>query len=202
MTYEELKEVNKRLPRIPIHKKEYATVAARVQAFRELYPEGFIRTSIIAREGNMIIMQAEAGIYDRENDMDLTLGIGTASEEKTTDAMHRTSYIEICETSAIGRALGFLGIGSETSIASAEEVRGAITAQERLEEEEQYKAEKAMAYQIEELKRFYKGQNEQKLFAAQGIAKWEDLSAEVATRLLSQINRNGTADDGVEPRTI
>ena len=39
--------------------------------------------------------------------------------------MNATSYIENCETSAVGRALGMLGIGSTDSIASADEVMNA-----------------------------------------------------------------------------
>ena len=40
-----------------------------------------------------------------------------------------TSHIENCETSAIGRALGILGIGIEGSVASAEEVENAVNQQ-------------------------------------------------------------------------
>ena len=43
--------------------------------------------------------------------------------------VNSTSYVENCETSAIGRAIGFLGIGATTSIASADEVLNAMAHQ-------------------------------------------------------------------------
>jgi len=46
--------------------------------------------------------------------------------------INKTSYVENCETSAFGRALAALGIGIETSIASANEVQMAIAKQEQL----------------------------------------------------------------------
>ena len=54
------------------------------------------------------------------------LGTGTAYEKETSSFINKTSYIENCETSAVGRALGMCGFGIDTSIASAEEVQNAI----------------------------------------------------------------------------
>ena len=51
---------------------------------------------------------------------------GTARELKSSTFINKKSHIENCETSAVGRALGNLGIGIDTSIASAEEVLNAI----------------------------------------------------------------------------
>ena len=55
---------------------------------------------------------------------------GIAEETKGSTFINKTSYIENCQTSAWGRALGNLGIGIDTSIASAEEVKTAIKQQE------------------------------------------------------------------------
>jgi len=52
-----------------------------------------------------------------------------AQEDKSSSRINQTSYVENCETSAVGRALGFLGIGIETSIATADEVGMAIEKQ-------------------------------------------------------------------------
>ena len=49
---------------------------------------------------------------------------------KGSSNINKTSYVENCETSAIGRALAMLGIGIDTSIASANEVSDAIAKQE------------------------------------------------------------------------
>ena len=51
---------------------------------------------------------------------------GTARELKSSTFINKKSHIENCETSSVGRALGNLGIGIDTSIASAEEVLNAI----------------------------------------------------------------------------
>ena len=55
---------------------------------------------------------------------------GHAHEEKGSSNINKTSYVENCETSAVGRALAILGIGIDTSIASANEVQDAIAKQE------------------------------------------------------------------------
>ena len=57
---------------------------------------------------------------------------GHAHEDRTSSMINKTSYVENCETSAFGRALAALGIGIETSIASANEVQMAIAKQEQL----------------------------------------------------------------------
>ena len=49
-----------------------------------------------------------------------------AQEDRTSSMINKTSYVENCETSAVGRALAMLGIGIETSIASSNEVAMAI----------------------------------------------------------------------------
>jgi len=49
-----------------------------------------------------------------------TIATGHALEKKDSTFINQTSYIENCETSAVGRALGILGIGVDTAIASAE----------------------------------------------------------------------------------
>jgi len=55
---------------------------------------------------------------------------GIAHETRTSSAVNKTSMLENGETSAWGRALGNLGIGIDTSIATAEEVGQAIKRQE------------------------------------------------------------------------
>ena len=55
---------------------------------------------------------------------------GHAHEDRNSSSINKTSYIENCETSAIGRALGALGIGSDEFISSAEELNNALEAQE------------------------------------------------------------------------
>tara|TARA_R110000803_G_scaffold48815_2_gene101419 strand:+ start:166 stop:654 length:489 start_codon:yes stop_codon:yes gene_type:complete len=54
-----------------------------------------------------------------------------AQEYRDSSYINKTSFVENGFTSALGRALGYLGIGIDTSIASAEEVETAIINQEK-----------------------------------------------------------------------
>lgn len=101
--------------------KHYVTVAARVQAFRKICPAGSIDTTVCDLDDEHVMVQAK--IYD-ENDH--LLASGTAEERKASSQINQTSYVENCETSAVGRALGMLGIGSEENMASAEEMATAL----------------------------------------------------------------------------
>lgn len=128
VTYYDIKNVNEKMHFTTVQKKPYAEVPQRVQGFRMLYPEGFITTEILSLEDGVCVIRATAGYYTVSGEK-MVLGTGTAYEKEGSSFINKTSYIENCETSAVGRALGFLGIGSETSIASAEEVTNAINNQ-------------------------------------------------------------------------
>lgn len=109
--------------------KDYAEVNQRIKAFRMLYPEGFIQTEIISHEDGIVIIKATVG-YHSEQGAKVILGTGTAFEDKKNGMINGTSYIENCETSAVGRALGMLALGVDVSIASYEEVSNAIAQQQ------------------------------------------------------------------------
>ena len=116
--------------------KEYAEVNQRVKAFRMVYPDGFIETQLLHdgepfKDMTVCHMVAHVGYYLNGNRM--VLGVGHAYEEKTTTLINQTSFIENCETSAVGRALGFAGFGIDTSVASYEEVKTAIQKQDEIE---------------------------------------------------------------------
>lgn len=124
MTFEDLKRVNEGVNRIELKGKFYACVAARVQAFRELYPCGLIETEILGLADGVVTMRAT--VYDEEGKK---LAVGHAQEKEGSSNVNKTSYIENCETSAVGRALGMLGIGSDEQMASAEEMVNALKGQ-------------------------------------------------------------------------
>lgn len=131
MEWKELKRINESLKTIDVKGKDYVEVNKRVMAFRELEPNGSITTEIvntsIDEKGGIVVMKATATAGDGR-----VLGTGYAYERESSSYINKTSYIENCETSAVGRALGFCGIGVDTSIASAEEVANAIHQQENL----------------------------------------------------------------------
>jgi len=108
---------------IDIKGKQYITVNERVKEFRRLHPKGQILTSILANADNQVMFKAEV-IVD-----DVLVATGHAYEKEGSSFINKTSYIENCETSAVGRALGMYGIGIDTSLASADEVANAVTQQ-------------------------------------------------------------------------
>lgn len=138
MNYQDIQRVNGEMKMLDLKGKDYAMVPERVTAFRKLYPEGVITTEIIEHDGTTVLMKASAGYYDGA--AFVVLGTGHAQEVKGKGMVNGTSYIENCETSAVGRALGFLGLGiNGGGICSAEELANAITAQRQMADEKQDK---------------------------------------------------------------
>ena len=127
MDWQSLVKANASIRTTNIKGKEYAEVNQRVKAFRTLYPEGFITTEILCREGGLCIIKATVGYY--ADGKSVILATGTAYEKEGSSQINRTSYIENCETSAVGRALGMAGFGIDTSIASADEMNNALLQQ-------------------------------------------------------------------------
>ena len=127
MKYEDLVKANKTIKTTNIKGKEYAEVNQRIKAFRMLYPNGSIITEIVKLDEGMVVMRAKI-IDNAETGAEVVLATGTAYEREK-GVINSTSFIENCETSAVGRALGMLGIGIDTAIASAEEVANAVAQQ-------------------------------------------------------------------------
>lgn len=121
-------EINERLRKTNIKGKEYVEVNQRVLAFWELYPNGHIDTQLIEDTGTRCTFKAT--VYDG----DMPLATGHAFEFQSSGMVNKTSYLENCETSAVGRALGFLGIGITDALCSADEVQSAIEHQDKGEE--------------------------------------------------------------------
>lgn len=124
ITYEQIASVNKQLKTTPIKSKDYVEVNQRVNAFRQLMPNGRIDTNILHLDGGICVIKAT--VYDDDGNF---LASGIAEEKESSSYINKTSYVENCETSAVGRALGFLGIGIDGSICSAEELTNAINNQ-------------------------------------------------------------------------
>ena len=109
---------------VNIHGKEYKTVAKRVDEFRKEYKTDMaIITSLVSIDEKTVVMKAE--IMDKEQRI---IATGFAEEHRTASQINKTSALENCETSAIGRALANFGLaGGE--YASADEVANAINQQ-------------------------------------------------------------------------
>ena len=128
VTYEDIKKANDEIRTTDIKGKDYAEVNQRIKAFRMVYPTGYIKTTMKSNENGVCVFTAQVGTYG-ENGLMQILGEGTAYEKENSSFINKTSYIENCETSAVGRALGMAGFGIDTSVASAEEVQNAINNQ-------------------------------------------------------------------------
>ena len=107
---------------VKIHGKEYKTVALRVAEFRAAHPDYTIQTELIEANDVLVIMKATISTCG------VVLATGYAEEVRASSKINATSALENAESSAVGRALAFFGLGG-TEIASADEVANAITQQ-------------------------------------------------------------------------
>lgn len=130
MKYLDIAIANETIKTTDIKGRDYAEVNQRIKAFRMVYPEGTIITELLSNENGICIFRAVVS-----NDEGKVIGTGTAYEKEDSSFINKTSYIENCETSAVGRALGMCGFGIDVSVASAEEVQNAINNQEPTKEE-------------------------------------------------------------------
>ena len=109
--------------------KDYVEVNQRLLFFRNepAYAGWSIESDLVDLQPDRCCIKAM--IRDADGRIRAT---GHAHEDRTSSMINKTSYVENCETSAFGRALAALGIGIETSIASANEVQMAIAKQENI----------------------------------------------------------------------
>ena len=88
--------------------KKYTEVAKRVEAFRKHFGLKYgITTDIVIDDGKRVVMKAK--IFDLANPT-TSVGEGFAEEIRGSSNVNKTSAIENCETSAIGRALASCGL--------------------------------------------------------------------------------------------
>ena len=115
------------LKTVDIKGKKYVEVNERLKFFRseEKYKDYSLESEIIALENGVITIKAI--IKDGNGVIKAT---GLAQEKESSSFINKTSFVENCETSAWGRALGNLGIGIDTSVATADEVMNAINNQQ------------------------------------------------------------------------
>lgn len=110
---------------INIKGKKYVTVNERLKAFRTQKEFAGWTLKTIAHELTNDVAVMEAQIIDKDGRL---VANGFAREIRTQagSMVNATSYVENCETSAWGRALGNLGIGIDEAICSAQELLVAI----------------------------------------------------------------------------
>lgn len=104
--------------------KPYVQVSDRVLYFNETYDKGSITTELVSSpQDDMVVVKATIKPVEGEN------RAFTGYSQATWDDgyINKTSALENAETSAVGRALAFMGIGVIESIASADEINKAQT---------------------------------------------------------------------------
>lgn len=114
--------INKKRKYMKIQGKDYVEVKDRVLQFREEKPDWSVDTTVISNctETGCIVMKAT--VYDEQGKV-RSSGHAHEWKDDPSSFVNKTSHLENCETSAIGRALGLLGYGIMDSFASADEVR-------------------------------------------------------------------------------
>lgn len=109
---------------VNIRGKEYETVASRVSRFKAEHKDDYaIRTILVERDAETVVMRAV--IVKVKDGQELVMATGHAEERRASSTINKTSALENCETSAIGRALAAFGMAG-TEFASADEVATAI----------------------------------------------------------------------------
>ena len=112
-----------------IRGKQYVEVNERIKFFRQ---EDQYKFWTIASDFPVLDQETCVCKCTIANEQGRVVAVGHAHEERGSSNINKTSYVENCETSAVGRALAMLGIGIDTSIASSNEVQEAIAKQQEM----------------------------------------------------------------------
>jgi hypothetical protein len=91
--------------------KDYVEVKDRIPLFWQRHPEGAVRTDMVRFEGEEVVFCAYLFAH---RDDDKPIVTGYAHEVFGSSNVNKTSALENCETSAIGRALANMGITGPT----------------------------------------------------------------------------------------
>ena len=124
---------------INIKGKDYITVNERLKEFRNNFKDYSLTTEIIELGQDNCTMKATI-----TDDKGVVRATGFAREVIAKSPINKFAFVENCETSAIGRALGNFGIGIDTAIYTADELLMKM-AQEQPEKTPAQKAQETRA---------------------------------------------------------
>ena len=123
---------------VKIHGKEYYTVVERVNMLHDKTKGQYsLNTSLERYENGIVIMKATLSFGGNTF-------TGHAYEKEGSTQINKTSALENCETSAIGRSLASAGYGG-TEFASANEVENAIHQQSDSKNQENWMEKNKMS---------------------------------------------------------
>ena len=173
-----------KLKTVDIKGKDYVEVNERIRYFRDIYSDtGCIITELISDENGVCKFKASVIIDD------VVRATGYAYEKEGSSFINKTSYIENCETSAVGRALGIMGIGIQKSIASKEEVENAKLQQKDKKLEQDIKKTSSKKIDADKLAALQdlimnKGKTVQEVCEKGGIKSLSDLTLDRYSKLI------------------
>jgi len=104
---------------------DYETVQSRINRFKKDWPNSSIRTELLSsvdKIGEYCFFKAFV-VVDANNYQSSADGVGHAYEKKGDGYINKTSWVENCETSAIGRALANMGYGGDKRATREEMMR-------------------------------------------------------------------------------
>lgn len=128
---------------------KYQTVQQRIDLFWTKYPNGRFNVDIVSLTDTQVVMKAEVWTDWAE---ETPRAVDYAEERPTTSGVNKTSHIENCSTSALGRAISQLG--GELSPTGLKPSREEMEKVARLTENDFYVAMSA-ALTVEELRSLY-----------------------------------------------
>lgn len=175
ITSADLERANEGLKTTPIHGNNYVMVTEKVKGFRRVCPMGQITTEILSLDDSSVTIKAKITIDG------VVVSEGIAQESRSANMINKTSYVENCQTSAIGRALAFMGIGIDGSISSADELLNALVSQEKLKEKISKKEQKILTNLVEKA-----GLNLEEVLNGMAL---EDLTGEIYQDAVTRLNK-------------
>jgi hypothetical protein len=121
--------------------KEYSMVASRLEIFRKHF--GFrygIVEEILVDDGKRVLMQTR--IYDRDKP-EIPIGVGHAEEIRGSSLVNKTSAVENCSTSSLGRALAAAAALHGGEMASVNEIEKAQNNEKNIDEKKEKPGEES-----------------------------------------------------------
>lgn len=115
---------------------QYEEVKDRLPRFLKDHPEGRVITELMSPVSELATVVFKAFLYVG----DTLVSTGFSFEKENSGPVNRTSHLENCETSAIGRALANYGY-SGSKRPSREEMEKVQRAEEEIKRQEQIKAD-------------------------------------------------------------
>ena len=112
----------KTIPTVDIKGKKYSTVNERHKHLLQYFPEARFNEEVLFHDVDRVIVKTELYISDT------IYAVGTAEEYRNSSFINKTSALENCSSSALGRCLAAFGL-SGSEYASAEELVNALNNQ-------------------------------------------------------------------------